>query len=333
MCSGLGEGLLGQRVASVAGTWWLLTGHDGMGSLTGQQLLLIIRLMTPCAVLSVGGCLFIFITAFLLRKEPSFRRSLSEMRMVLGLAAADMLQALSQLLSWLSIVHGNRIACDMQAFGLEYFDLVVFAWTSVFAFHLLWRLDSTSPVVDVDGTLTRREAMYHLFAWTVPALFTLIPVAGQKLGPSGAWCWIVADGTETLIYRGVAFYFPLIAQQTFNVACYIAIVRRIRSRALQMDAQLRRAVRLIIVYPIMGLLVWSIALANRIQEFEDPGNPIFLLMLLQGCLVSLQGLFNSVIYGWSSRLRKQFREARASRVARKIVQSPGIEMKKIPLLV
>mmetsp|Transcript_47727 Transcript_47727/g.82110 ORF Transcript_47727/g.82110 Transcript_47727/m.82110 type:complete len:382 (+) Transcript_47727:35-1180(+) len=193
-------------------------------------------------------------------------------------------------------------ACTVQAVGKQFFLLAEVAWTTVISYTLY------KTIVHQEKGQNRRVWRFHLYAWGLPFLFTLIPGTTGTYGESGPWCWI----TETDIrefdlgtaYRFLLFYTPLWAAIVFNSFIYFQVIRAVRrtTRAAggSRTAAGRRLVKLcdrLRRYPLIMIICWTPATINRIQNAAAPTNKSFFLFFLHATFISLQGLFNAIAYG------------------------------------
>jgi len=71
---------------------------------------------------------------------------------------------------------------------------------------------------------------FHLFAYGIPFIFTLIPLLGGDFGQAGDFCWITIRRGKDLGFGLMLFefYIPLWICIAFNAYTYIACILYLR---------------------------------------------------------------------------------------------------------
>jgi len=101
----------------------------------------------------------------------------------------------------------NAALCTIQALMLEYFGIALGMWWLVICFNLFLTVKAlhdraVSPQDPWDGgdSTEYYERFYHLFAWGVPGIFTLILSYKDKLGypvyGNPSYCWIADEDSS-----------------------------------------------------------------------------------------------------------------------------------------
>eukprot|EP01133_Synstelium_polycarpum_P015588 gene15588-18519_t len=137
---------------------------------------------------------------------------------------------------------------------------------------------------------------FHIVSWGLPVASVVPCLAlglyGQTPGP---WCWIMQPGIRLLIYA------PGAVIVSFNIASYIYLRLHLGGKE-GYDFITKR----FFAFILASLICQAPSLGNRIQNYVDPDNPIFVLYLIQTIFQPLQGFINAFVYGvvdeyfWSS---------------------------------
>jgi hypothetical protein len=250
-----------------------------------------------------------------------------ELRMIFSLAFVDFFGALAYMMAYWAVE--DYTLCQMEGITMQYMMLSNFCWTACFAIHMTLIVRSGSQSRACLGA----EYLYHFGTWIFALILTIIPLAGQKIGlAGGGWCWI-KESDDDWIYRGLCFYFFLMAVWVFNVVVYIFLARVVRntfraassfhaaSEADEKRKDISRLMKKILLYPVTSMIIWTFPLANRIQNMIHPHHPVFVLFYLHGFFAPLQGFVDSIIYGWTSYLSRKTRlKQNAGQMGKRLVK-------------
>ncbi len=223
-------------------------------------------------------------------------------KLVLWLSLTDLL---NQAMSYFGNPSHRVIACDLQAFGMQFFSVASFLWTGAIAFVL------RSTVIAKRSDIESKYRTMHACIWSV-ALFTAV-LPSWKFGPTGAWCWISADNLTGKILRFVCYYVPLWATIGYNSYAYISVIRFLRR--VQMLANSihsndsreprfeMKAISRLGWYPSILIATHIFGTINRIQNWVAPTSPVFVLFALHTITSSSMGFLNCVAYGLNASVR------------------------------
>lgn len=245
-----------------------------------------------CSALSVVGTAFIVITYAVFPDIQTF-----PFKLIVYLSAANFFSSVAyffDLQGDFRVDPSPGFQCYFGAGLAEYFDVASFLWTSVIGFNILQVL-----VLKRGRSVEQYEKWYHLFCWGVPLILLIIAIAGGALGDAGTWCWIKLglDG-----YRFGLYYIPLFLVLIGNAVLYYIIMRGMRDSNLSDAVNFRLRLYLIV---FVALRISSAA--NRLQESADPEHPQFWLYFIHSFASPLQGFANAMVYGFTVKVRQQYR--------------------------
>ncbi len=223
-------------------------------------------------------------------------------KLVLWLSFSDMV---NQSMSYFGNPKDNMVACNLQAFGMQYFSVASFLWTSAIAFVL------RSTVIDKRADIEGKYKKMHAVIWSLAAFSALLP--SWKYGPTGAWCWIYADDLTGKVLRFVCYYCPLWFAIGYNTFAYVSVIRFLRRVELlansinsTSESQPRfemKAISKLGWYPSILIFTHAFGTINRIQNWVQPHSPQLWLFILHTITSSSMGLLNCIAYGLNSSVR------------------------------
>eukprot|EP00899_Mesostigma_viride_P014372 jgi/Mesvir1/22936/Mv19449-RA.1 len=163
------------------------------------------------------------------------------------------------------------------------------------------------------------SATFHVYVWGTSIFLASVPLIGNHYGYSPVFCWVKSETLYGQILSILIFYGPLWCAILFNAVVYFRVIRRLRhtmkikgwassfSDKNQHDRLEIKVVKRLFFYPLILLVCWAWATANRIQNFVSPESPHFWLYVLHISFSSLQGFLNSLAYGLNAGVRQQVR--------------------------
>ena len=190
----------------------------------------------------------------------------------------------------------SEAECYVQAIGTSFFDLMTLFWIDITAGVIYMAVIKKKDVV-------KYERILFIGVLVVSAIFTVLPLSTESYGLSLArYCWITtANGDEdaAFAWQIIQFYGPLWMSIAFTTFVYASVINTIRKKSneTRQDIEKLKAVRRLILFPIIIAVAWTFATINRVQKFVDPSNPSFTLGLLHVIFANLKGLFNCLAYG------------------------------------
>ncbi len=268
-----------------------------------------------CGVFSFLGSSFICFCYLIFKDLRKFA-----FKLVFFLSLSDVLLSVSDMLG---DPQDGTATCTFQAVVNSYFAIASILWTTMIAYCLYATVIKRQAI-----EITRmRERYMHMLCWGYPAVFTILPATTNSYGTSGGWCWIKADTSVDQAWRVLQLYLPLWCAMGYNAFVYYNIVKTIRNvlkaqREADQAAAARgeisaantgaREVKMIWrlqFYPLIMLICWFMPTVNRIQNIISPKEPIFFVVLMAVTLSSLQGILNSLAYGFTPSVTNRIQEA------------------------
>lgn len=202
---------------------------------------------------------------------------------------------------------GFEVLCQIQAAVTSYFSLASVLWTGVIAFTLY------QAVMKDKRDVEKWELRFVLFANGLPILALIPPLAQQQYGEAQGWCWIQATGeyhVQGTIWRVVTFYLPLWLVIAFNSFVYYKIIKNVKKDVglLGSDTQLaQKLIQKLRIYPFILIFCYTVPTINRIYDFIRPTDMNFWLTFCAAVLMSLCGLLNALVYGFTDTVRMRLK--------------------------
>jgi len=244
-----------------------------VGTLSSDEIEIIQELIhVSCffSILATGFNVFTFV------KFKETRREFGSM-LIFCLALSDFMFSVF----WLPWYRYHSLLCQMQAAGLQYFELSSALWAfciacTLFLVFYIEREDA-GPFMSA----------FHALSWLGPIPVILLCFGYDLFGNTGAnWCWIA-----TPKYR-LYIFIPCLALILVNAVMYFLTRRRLSYSPMYTSLRRRMA-----LYLLAESLCQFPGFVNWIQNNIDPGNPIFLLYVFQAIFQPLQGFFHAFVYG------------------------------------
>jgi len=265
------------------------TTYEEMKMLTKEELDIVQKLYGSGAIFSFVGSGFI-VVSYLLFKE--FRTLTTLLIFFLGIS--DLGLATTNLLTWFYVYPGRisndhlNMICLAQAYGMQYFAICSFLWTSCIACHAYLTL----KIKLRKSVLTNYFKLYFAICFCLPTIPLIVGYFKNIYGAteSHMWCWIKA---EHVGLRFGFYYGPLVLFWLINFIVYILLSRTDSLAYSYLMKEGRKKLRL---YLLVLILCKLPALANRLANAISD-NPIYALVLLQALFDSLFGFFDSMVYG------------------------------------
>lgn len=244
-------------------------------ALSEEELYYLAIAVCTSAALSLVGSSVIVIT-FMLFKEV--RRELGA-QLIFFLNLSDLFMSLSWF-PWWQLKGKEDMLCVIQATTLQYFEIASVLWGVCVAITLVlfFNRDDLSP----------RMTIFHMICWGIPVPVITVCLYMDLFGYAGAtWCWI-----SNPQYRLMA-YLPCLLFSFINFISFIYLIYKSAGES-GIYVSFRRK---IYSYLLASFICVLPALANRIQNWIQPHNQIFILFFMQALFQPLQGFVNSLVYG------------------------------------
>jgi len=252
------------------------------------------------AGISLVGSLFIIVSYVTFPRLRSFAFEL-----VLMVSLADVINSCAYIIT-------PSIApslCKPQAVLTTFSDLASLLWVGSIAFTI-HRIFLHEHSFSLEKT---HHLKYQSFCWGVPLVMTMFPFITDDYDTSDTlWCWIKYSESG-IIWGLVCYYIPgwfilLYLGYVYGKVWRIIKLQPINRESLidseranhQLVTQTRMA-----VYPAIFLFSIICASFDRFYELAN-GRRNFNLALLNIMTCNLQGLFNSLVYGFTNAVRLEW---------------------------
>eukprot|EP00002_Diphylleia_rotans_P022022 TRINITY_DN4307_c0_g1_i2.p1 TRINITY_DN4307_c0_g1~~TRINITY_DN4307_c0_g1_i2.p1 ORF type:complete len:330 (-),score=58.66 TRINITY_DN4307_c0_g1_i2:73-1062(-) len=242
------------------------------------------------------------------------------LRLAYFLSVADLFTEIAEVFSVFflpslsaSVEDMNPFACWVQGVLTYGFNIAGAFWTTSIAFTV-YRM-----VVHLDTRCERFERYFHAVNWGVPLVMVIFTTSTQQYGPNDPFCYIFEDNSPV---RYAALYPFIIFALVLNLVMYSSIYRSIKSHKGEMHGvtpgsaeyfyivETRISRRMIFVV-LAFLFSWTWSIINRTYILIT-GNKSFYFFFLHHMLLSLEGLWNSLVYGDNKRFRHNIGNRRAT---------------------
>jgi len=262
-------------------------------ALTETQLEVIRGIRVFTSGLSILGTAFIITVFLLFRALRNFNRGL-----VVVLCALNFGKAASSILTAFYWMHDSTLVCvicQIQASGLQYFDVSSSMWAAVIATYLFFAI-YCEWVRDEDTTKLKRIIYWMApFALGIPLvpviLGHILHVFGASVpGDLIAWCWVLS---EYKALRMAFDYGPQVVIWIYNIILYAFVMQRLKSVR---RAKTRRIWLRISCFVLVSIIVNVPSLVNRIQNLISPSKPVFILYFIQAAAAPLEGFLDALVY-------------------------------------
>ena len=253
-----------------------------------------------CAVLSVIGCVFIIISGLLLKKLQTYA-----FRLVIYLSVADLIASISNNYTGF-LVPGDRSSswCTTQAVLQNASQLSSLLITFLISFSLF------EMIVKENYRVKIYEAYIIALSFIIPILMTPLPYTTNSYGDSNGWCWIEYDKGVDIMWMIIEFYGPLLILFFVNIYFYYRIYKKIwYDSGLDTNSKIiRKLLNRLKMYPIVLIICFGPSLFHRIYYLgKGSDNPD--VNLIAGCFNALYGFANTMVYGFTGKVRKSLKAA------------------------
>jgi len=170
-------------------------------------------------------------------------------------------------------------------------------WTGVIAYSIWEVVLRQPPSVDIEKKFTK----FQIVVWSSSLVLSILPFFSKNYGDADGWCWISRYGKHSpfwgTIWIMVCFYIPL----WITIFCIIIIYRK-TLRVLDRSAEPFKRMRW---YPMVLIATYFFATIDRVWQMFRKAD--FTLSMFRVLFVSLAGLFNVLIYGWTPAVKDKLR--------------------------
>lgn len=159
----------------------------------------------------------------------------------------------------------------------------------------------------IGDEIFKYERLYHIFAWGIALILSLVPWFYNAYGAAGGWCWIQEQYD---FLRMVIYYVPMVlvmfgASLNF-IQSSLSVHKGNSRKAIQESSRVKFRLHM---YIVVFIVLHFFSLLNRIHNFAEPLRPNFILYFLQGLVSPLKGFGNAVIYGLNKAVVSHYRQS------------------------
>jgi hypothetical protein len=156
--------------------------------------------------------------------------------------------------------------------------------------------------------MQHKEKQFLLVCNLIPLAASLLPLALNKYGYAQGWCSVELTDHDFIletVLRALLFYGPLYLVFGYCMFTYHRVVRVI-SKHTEPAEGLTNAKALMLklyLYPLVLLTCYALVTVYRIYSFVQRQSTNFPLALSSALLICLNGLLNSLVYGFNKHVR------------------------------
>jgi len=191
----------------------------------------------------------------------------------------------------------DNALCRVQAFIIQFGSISGVFWTLVIAYSIREVVLLQPRNLHIEDKMQR----FHIVVWSSSLFLSILPFLSNSYGDADGWCWISKYGKHQASYgtlwRMVCFYIPLWATIVFIIMIY-----RRTLRVLDRSAETFKRMRW---YPMVLIATYFFATVDRLWQIFWDAN--YELCVFRVFFVSLAGLFNVIIYGWTPAVKDKLR--------------------------
>lgn len=254
--------------------------------------------LTSCGGLSALGCILIILSAILFKKLHTYA-----FRLVTYLSVADLFASLSILyIGFIIPGYESEYFCLSQAVIQNYSQLASLLITGVISFSLY------QAIVLENTNIIHQEKFLIFFSFFIPAILTPLPFITNSYGNSFGWCWILHESELGIVWMGIEFYGPLVIMLFVNIIFYIRVYRKLWSENYISKNKkiVKKLMGRLKMYPLILLLAFGPSMFHRIYIIIY-SNSNYYVDLISGCMAALYGFFNALVYGLTSKVKKNLK--------------------------
>jgi hypothetical protein len=217
----------------------------------------------------------------------------------------------------------NSDLCRASGFLSQFFDVAGFIWIFNISLNLYLVL-----VKKIGDEIFKYERLYHIFAWGIALILSMVPWFYNAYGAAGGWCWIQEQYD---FLRMIIYYVPMVLVMFGASLNFLQSSLSIRKGNNRKAAQESSRVKFRLhMYILVFILLHFFSLLNRIHNIAEPLQPNFILYFLQGLVSPLKGFGNAVIYGLNKAVVSHYRQAlsnclQSARVENQVEESSDAE--------
>jgi len=221
--------------------------------------------MMIVSIFSMLGSIAVLFTGILL----PYQWKKAYMEIIYYIAIADFLTALG---SSVGTPYNHSSSCYFEGLVTNIFTLSSVFWCIIISILLYY--------IVAKGKSFRVQLWMHIICWGLPIIVTLLPFINTNYGKvdddGGSWCFIVDDDRsgewDTIIWFWLAYYLWIWLSIIFVlVIVSIVIFKARRLQKEETKIEVNAAIKKMIGYPLIIILVWAVSTAYDTLTVLFPG--------------------------------------------------------------
>jgi len=215
-------------------------------------------------------------------------------KLVVMLSICDMILGFG---NYLGDGNQDNTMCHLQGFIIQFGSISGVFWTGAIAYSIRQVVLIQPRNMNIEDKMNT----FHIVVWSSSFILSIVPFFSNSYGDADGWCWISKYGDHSVtwgtFWRMVCFYVPL-----WLTIVFIIIIYRRTLRVLDRSAESFRRMRW---YPMVLIITYFFATVDRVWQLFGDAN--YELSVFRVFFVSLAGLFNVLIYGWTPAVKDKVR--------------------------
>jgi hypothetical protein len=221
--------------------------------------------------------------------------------MIFCLAMSDFILSLSIFLK-VGINPIPDASCIAQGVLMNFGEISSICWTSILALSIYLGTKSTE-IKKISNTY---YIFFFIYAYGMPLILTIGPLASQAIGPAGPWCWMYTKeytNNAAWIWTLIIYIFNWL-NISFNIFAVIKSIIYFKIRAFEIKEYdknqanfLKNFTIMLKFFPIILIVCWIFPTINRIYIYATKHEDTFLYAMhaFSSCLM---GFLNSLVYSY-----------------------------------
>jgi cAMP receptor-like G-protein coupled receptor len=258
--------------------------------------------------ISLAGCSFIVLMYALFKDLRG-----AGFKLVLILSIFDIISCFSFLIPTYASSN-NDPACVIQAAVLNFSSLCGIFWSFIIAL-MLYRIIVTNKSFPANTNLLLGAVIL------LSAVCSAVPFVTNSYGTTAGWCWIQLKSIHNPDFyeRLFLFFLPILGVVAANMYFIVMIKHKLREiHRVERSEDSHCLNHKLTLYPVIIIICYLPYVIKQVIELTNwfPQDSYeFWFTFSIGVLRSLHGFFNSLVYGFTARVRNKLRE---------IIADPGL---------
>ena len=247
-----------------------------------------------CSCISLLGCTFIVIMYVFFEDLRGYG-----FKLVLVLSVFDIINCISFLLPTYD-TENYSVICRTQAFVMNFSTLASVLWTTIIAWSL-YKL-----IVHSDTYILKKMKFFIVGTLILTIGVSATPLITDDYGKNTGWCWIMHKSDINLEFYEKLFLYsvPVTLAIFINTVLYAIIINNLKNTS-DSNSMTRLMGKKLRLYPVILIVCYLPYSVKQIIEYTNlsEGDYEFSFTLIVGIFRCLHGLLNTLIYGYTAKVR------------------------------